>query len=101
MTYDEYMKIKGLKRVSIGLTKQQAEFAIGEYFKRQIPTKVSIQRSGKTAGLYVLQADIDPTNNWYAGALIFMRWVQFQFPEAMVDVSPLTPEGGSRPGNDN
>ena len=83
------MTIKGLKRVSIGLTKQQAEFAIGEYFGRQIPTKVSIQRSGKTAGQFVLQADIDPTNNWYAGALIFMRWVQFQFPEAQVAVADL------------
>ncbi len=83
------MTIKGLKRVSIGLTKQQAEFAIAEYFRRQIPTKVSIQRSGKTAGLFVMQADIDPTNNWYAGALIFMRWVQFQFPEAKVAVADL------------
>ena len=89
MTYDEYMTIKGLKRVSIGLTKQQAEFAIAEYFRRQIPTKVSIQRSGKTAGLFVLQADIDPTNNWYAGALIFMRWVQFQFPEAQVAINEI------------
>ena len=89
MTYDEYMTIKGLKRVSIGLTKQQAEFAIGEYFKRQIPTKVSIQRSGKTAGLFVMQADIDPTNDWYAGALIFMRWVQFQFPEAQVAINEI------------
>lgn len=101
MTYDEYMKIKGLKRVSIGLTKQQAEFAIGEYFGRLIPTKVSIQRSGKTAGLFVMQADVDPTEAKYAGALIFMRWVQFQFPEAKVDVSPLPPEGGSRPGKNN
>ena len=89
MTYDEYMNIKGLKRVSIGLTKQQAEFAIGEYFRRQIPTKVSIQRSGKTAGLFVMRADIDPTNNWYAGALIFMRWVQFQFPEAQVAINEI------------
>ena len=83
------MTIKGLKRVSIGLTKQQAEFAIAEYFRRQIPTKVSIQRSGKTAGLFVMQADIDPTNNWYAGALIFMRWVQFQFPEAQVAINEI------------
>lgn len=89
MTYDEYMTIKGLKRVSIGLTKQQAEFAIGEYFRRQIPTKVSIQRSGKTAGLFVMQADVDPTEAKYAGALIFMRWVQFQFPEAQVAINEI------------
>ena len=92
MTYDEYMTIKGLKRVSIGLTKQQAEFAIGDYFKRQIPTKVSIQRSGKTAGLFVMQADVDPTEAKYAGALIFMRWVLFQFPEAKVAVADLQSE---------
>lgn len=89
MTYDEYMTIKGLKRVSIGLKRRQAEFALGEYFNRAIPTKISIQRSSKTAELFVLQADVDPTNDWYAGALIYMRWVQFQFPEAQVAVADL------------
>ena len=89
MTYDEYMKIKGLKRVSIGLTRRQAEFALGEYFNRAIPTKISIQRSSKTAELFVLQADVDPTMDKYGGAVIFMRWVQFQFPEAKVAINEI------------
>jgi len=89
MTYDEYMKIKGLKRISIGLKRQQAEFAMNTYFERSISTKISIQRSSKTAGLFVLQAEVDPPEEKYFGAVVFMRWVLFQFPEAQVAIEDI------------